>query len=127
MEFLSDHLNRKPRKPYRMSEDTNDAIQLIVDERNRQIDKEDYSPEHDDLHDECELGLAAECYVHAARMNMLHPQIEIPHWAAGPGGIWPWEIESWKPSQDPIRNLVKAGALIAAEIERLQRIEEAKA
>jgi hypothetical protein len=34
---------------------------------------------------------------------------------------WPWDASWWKPSNDPVRNLVKAGALIAAEIDRLQR------
>lgn len=34
---------------------------------------------------------------------------------------WPWDENWWKPSLDPIRNLVKAGALLAAEIDRLQR------
>lgn len=34
---------------------------------------------------------------------------------------WPWDASWWKPSPDPIANLVKAGALIAAEIDRLQR------
>jgi hypothetical protein len=37
----------------------------------------------------------------------------------GPLHRWPWEPEGWKPSDDPIRNLVKAGSLIAAEIDRL--------
>ena len=32
---------------------------------------------------------------------------------------WPWEPADWKPDNDPVRNLVKAGALIAAEIDRL--------
>jgi hypothetical protein len=36
---------------------------------------------------------------------------------------WPWDAEWWKPSPDSVRNLVKAGALIAAEIDRLQRKE----
>jgi hypothetical protein len=36
--------------------------------------------------------------------------------------FWPWDQDWWKPSPDPIRNLVKAGALIAAEIDRLQRL-----
>jgi len=35
--------------------------------------------------------------------------------------LWPWGSEWWKPSKDPIRDLVKAGALIAAEIDRLQK------
>jgi hypothetical protein len=37
---------------------------------------------------------------------------------------WPWDEKWWKPSTNPIRNLVKAGALIAAEIDRLQRVTE---
>jgi hypothetical protein len=35
---------------------------------------------------------------------------------------WPWDYDWWKPSDDPIRNLTKAGALIAAEIDRLNRL-----
>jgi hypothetical protein len=36
--------------------------------------------------------------------------------------VWPWEQPDWwKPSDNPIRNLEKAGALIAAEIDRLIR------
>jgi hypothetical protein len=38
-----------------------------------------------------------------------------------PPDDWPWDWRFWKPSVDPIRDLVKAGALIAAEIDRLQR------
>jgi hypothetical protein len=35
-------------------------------------------------------------------------------------GAWPWDGEWWKPNyNDPVRNLVKAGALIAAEIDRV--------
>ncbi|MGY0790895.1 hypothetical protein ACW7BJ_16135 [Azospirillum argentinense] len=34
--------------------------------------------------------------------------------------IWPWGARWWKP-KDPRRDLVRAGALIAAEIERLDR------
>lgn len=34
---------------------------------------------------------------------------------------WPWATDWWKPSDDPITNLVRAGALIAAEIDRLLR------
>jgi hypothetical protein len=36
--------------------------------------------------------------------------------------MWPWDNKYWKPSEDKVRNLVKAGALIAAEIDRLQRL-----
>jgi len=34
--------------------------------------------------------------------------------------IWPWDFKWWKPTpNDRVRELVKAGALIAAEIDRL--------
>lgn len=42
------------------------------------------------------------------------------------GPIWPWDPSWLKLSPDPIRNLVKAGALIAAEIDRLQRVAHAE-
>jgi hypothetical protein len=38
--------------------------------------------------------------------------------------LWPFEPASYKLSDDPIRNLTKAGALIAAEIDRLERTRE---
>ena len=38
-----------------------------------------------------------------------------------PADWWPWRNEDWKPSNDRVVNLVKAGALIAAEIDRLER------
>jgi hypothetical protein len=46
------------------------------------------------------------------------------HWKPGeqPPG-WPWGTSWFKPSGDDIRDLVKAGALIAAEIDRLQRAD----
>ena len=37
-----------------------------------------------------------------------------------PPDSWPWDEGDWNP-QDPERDLVKAGALIAAELDRLQR------
>jgi hypothetical protein len=40
---------------------------------------------------------------------------------------WPWFQERWKPTPDNrIRELVKAGALIAAEIDRMLRLGEHK-
>lgn len=91
------------------------GIELIAQERRRQIDAEGWTPEHDDEHVNGELIASARCYAKYAQYQPTgtadgnHPQ-----W-------WPWDDEHWKPSPDPIRNLVKAGALIAAEIDRLQR------
>lgn len=49
----------------------------------------------------------------------------MPRHARGGDSIlraWPWEARFWKPCPDDrARELVKAGALIAAEIDRLQR------
>lgn len=84
---------------------------LIRDERLRQELEEAYTLEHDDLHTESQLARAAVAYIRQAiSPNNVRPDT----W-------WPWSPDSWNPSEDPIRNLVKAGALIAAEIDRRQR------
>lgn len=90
---------------------------LIAVERKRQIEAEGWTPEHDDAHDLGELLHAAQSYVMVADAQAQRaklPPCFIPK-------FWPWERKWWKPSPDRVRNLVKAGALIAAEIDRLQR------
>lgn len=88
----------------------------VVAERQRQIEQEGWTPEHDDEHVDTQLAGAAACYALAT----------VAHWAAGPAiqQFWPWDHSWWKPSDDPRRNLVKSGALILAEIERLDRAIE---
>jgi len=54
-------------------------------------------------------------------MMALNGKLEGEFWKLSPPAAWPWEWDQWKPSLDPIRNLEKAGALIAAEIDRLRR------
>ena len=95
----------------------NEGIAQIAIERQRQINQEGWTPEHDDEHVQGQLARAACCYAmrpHDSRREY------VPL-------AWPWEHEWWKPSPDPIRNLVKAGALIAAEIDRLQRAKKEEA
>lgn len=96
-----------------MKKPTDSGIDLIIDERQRQIDVEGWSLSHDDEHDDGELTAAAICYIKAAG----------PPEGRWSKPRWPWQREAWKPSADPVPNLVKAGALIAAEIDRLQRKE----
>lgn len=93
------------------------AIDLIVIERQRQIEQEGRTTEHDDLHKSGELGDAAACYAMSDRKR------DRVIWDASIRRlIWPWHASWWKPTPDDrIRELVKAGALIVAEIERLQR------
>lgn len=84
---------------------------LIESERTRQIMYEEYDRHHDDLHTDSELLYAALAYAkHGVAVGAIQ--------------LWPWAVGSFKP-RDPIRNLVKAGALLAAEIDRLLRREEA--
>ncbi len=97
------------------------GIEIISAERERQMAPvahwenptgEGWTAEHDDSHTNGELLRAAICY-------LLHETYEAECCA----GMWPWSVSWWNPSQDKIRNMAKAGALIAAEIDRLQRKE----
>jgi len=91
------------------------GIEAIAAERRRQIDVEEWNPEHDDEHERGEMGKAAVCYaIHACAFPLQPGMDDFNAW-------WPWEDKYWKPSDDPIRNLEKAGALIAAEIDRRKR------
>lgn len=94
------------------------GAQLIATERARQINEEGFDAEHDSTqgHRAGQMVEAAICYAMEAKHQALgHPPLKVP---ARDGTRWPWDVKWWKPS-DPIRMLVKAGALIAAEIDRL--------
>jgi hypothetical protein len=88
----------------------------IQAERMRQIKEEGFTEEHDDEHDSGQLAIAAACYVlskayisGAVKFNF----VEL---------LWPWERKWWSPTpKNRIRELEKAGALVAAEIDRLLR------
>jgi hypothetical protein len=95
------------------------GIELIAEERQRQIDAESYTPEHDDEHDSGELAGAGACYA-LSTVFSENGMIRILD------RFWPWDVQDWKPTK-PIRDLVKAGALIAAEIDRLQRASDPEA
>lgn len=98
----------------------NTAINDIAAERQRQIESEGWTPEHDDEHNG-DLAKAAACY--AAPQSVFWPREGEGLSASHPALIWPWERDWWKPA-DRRRELVKAGALIVAEIERLDRIAQ---
>lgn len=89
-------------------------LQLIAAERRRQVEVEGWTPEHDDAHGEGELAAAAGCYALSAVNGLDDSEAKR---------FWPWEWSWWKPV-DKKRALVKAGALIVAELERLIREEE---
>ncbi len=93
-----------------------DAIADVVGERTRQILDEGWTPEHDDAHTDGQLAQAGACYPHeAARAARTDPRRD------GAPLSWPWGRGWWKP-KDRRRDLVRAAALIIAEIERIDRI-----
>jgi hypothetical protein len=88
------------------------GVQAIATERLRQVAVEGWSPEHDDEHIHGEIAAAAAAYT----------MVSDPDGAGDCADEWwPWDSESWKPSVDPLRNLARAGALIAAEYDRIAR------
>lgn len=87
----------------------NPAILDVASERQRQMSIEGWTSEHDDAYQNSELADAAACYA----INAHNQGFSTP-------AHWPWDPEWWKQS-GARRDLVKAGALILAEIERIDR------
>lgn len=87
------------------------AAAAVLAERKRQVAAEGWTPVHDDEYEHGELADAAGCYALSS---------ELFDCAGEPPRPWPWPDEWWKPTNRR-RDLVKAGALILAEIERLDR------
>ncbi|WHP32810.1 hypothetical protein QMG90_07880 [Trabulsiella odontotermitis] len=84
----------------------------VLAERRRQITAEGWTAEHDDKYQHSEMLWAACCYV----LNTIQKYNRVPF-------DWPWDDSWWKPS-NPRRDLVKANALLLAEIERIDRAAE---
>lgn len=90
------------------------GIELIAQERKRQIEQEGFDAERDARYDREQLAYAAATYALPPTANTK--DFKRIH-------LWPWDRSWWKPSDDRIRELVKAGALIAAEIYRKLNIK----
>lgn len=78
----------------------------VLAERHRQIVVKGWVPEHDDTYIGCELAAAAISYI--------EPMEAENYWPAD------WHDDSFRPS-DYRSNLVKAAALLIAELERVDR------
>lgn len=112
------------------------GAELIVQERKRQMLQEGWTAKHDDEHTDGELAIAAALYatpvpLYAKRKKGEHFEYFDP---------WPWwdvenydrygdgginiPVSAWdKRKKHPkLKRLIIAGALIAAEIDRLQRL-----
>jgi hypothetical protein len=107
---------------WRSGEDISNATNDVINERLRQQDSEGWTPEHDDQHTHGEMAAAALCYIGEVCWRRNHPQAAL---ISAPPAEWPWDATWWKPKGDRA-DLVRAAALIIAEIERLDRAEAEK-
>ncbi len=92
------------------------SVKLIWDERLRQINQEGYDSFHDDGEAEGQLSKSAMVYACPE-----HQREQVMN-------FWSWDMQYLKPSSEDtidgrIKNLIKAGALICAEIDRLERLK----
>lgn len=95
------------------------GVQIILDERRRQVLFEKFDAEHDDKLTDGQLARAAQCYEWEATGRKMHvvDGREIPV-------TWFLDPAMWKPG-DRIRELAKAGALYFAEHDRMKRAGDA--
>ena len=96
------------------------GLDLISDERKRQMHEEGWTAEHDMKHTCDELAKAAACYA-VGTTNVC----SAAHSSDGNyvfKNLWPWDKKSDKRNKHSrLKQLAIAGALIAAEIDRLQQ------
>lgn len=99
------------------------GIDLITLERSRQKEIGGWSDEHDDKHDGGELADAAAVYAMIAAAQARGAGVDDFDFESVTQELnWPWDQRDYKP-KDQMSNLVRAGALIAAEVDRLLRQE----
>lgn len=115
------------------------GIELIIIERQRQIQSEGWDESHDDMHTAMQLSAAAACYIANAHNKEFKDhthnekgldcaRFQIRNVSDVPAGNWEkgWPFdEEWdkREKHDAKRSLVIAGALIAAELDRMQATE----
>ena len=107
----------------------NNATDDVLAERAHQRSVEGWTDAHDDDHDDRSLAAAALCYVsqYYCRSWLFRFDEANEYANDPPPEYWPvsWDECWWKP-KNPRRDLVRAAALIIAEIERLDRMAAAQ-
>jgi hypothetical protein len=108
------------------------GIDLIAAERVRQMSEKGWTAEHDDGHADGSLAMAAACYAANERIYVERRYARLV------GFVDPWPWQNWEDDRKaggnhvtrvPLRGearktaLIKAGALIAAELDRIERRE----
>ncbi len=95
------------------------ALAEAIAERLRQIEAEGWSAEHDDSHAHGEMARAAAAYC-LGQWELTGAVQDGKRFLPWRKLIWPWSKEWWKPKTRR-EDLIRAAALIIAEIERLDR------
>lgn len=103
-----------------MSKKMTAAAKDVLAERRRQIESEGWDADHDDKHSDGSLAQAAACYASNAATWAEHGKKDLRYEMLPVSFRWPWSASWWKPKSQR-QDLVRAGALILAEIERLDR------
>lgn len=121
--MVAARLMSQPERPRKMSDNTEQALAAIAAERQRQISAEGYDASHDDEHHTGELARAASVYAIYAALPALDRDFAARYGPQlyGTDRLWPWDHADLKLTTRRAE-LIKAGALIVAEIERLDRL-----
>lgn len=100
------------------------VVAEVLAERERQKSAEGWTAEHDDQHEGGALASAAAAYAHRAQFELRPknagrdlPELDVDMIITE---LWPFDERWWKP-KGARRDLIRAAALIVAEIERLDR------
>jgi hypothetical protein len=96
-----------------------DAERDVLAERRRQVEVEGWTPEHDDEHATGGMAYAAAAYAVSSAEQTDRSFFITSLWA------WTGWSRIWFKPKSPRADLVRAGALIVAEIERLDRAARA--
>ena len=93
----------------------NIGSKMIADERTRQIEQEGYDEQHDQRYLSGELPIAAACYAVEGNEGVF-----VSNGMGEDEDAWPWGTDFDKRKKhNRLKRLVIAGALIAAEIDRI--------
>ncbi len=112
---MADEMAKSLAAPPAQAVDLGTGVKAIAAERERQLQTEGFTRDGDQQYRRGELAKAATAYVQLAAMDLEAGTRNHIAWH-GPAAVWPWAPEWWKPV-DARRDLVRAGALIAAQID----------
>ena len=96
-------------------------LELVKDERVKQINKHGYTHEHDDGHTDGSIADAAACYAATAQVYKIKEFNELFPMKT----LYPWGMRYFKKEEKSRKDqIITACAMLMAEWERLDRIEK---